>query len=98
MENCFSDEMVSWLSTGGGLLQQQDRWVVEEDVDVDNGNDPNLDLLKSAEALPGKVHDHMETFEVGLAIEEIMDVLKLVRQPFPQPILQLLFTDILRQG
>jgi hypothetical protein len=49
--------------------------------------DPNVELLKAVLALPKKIHEHMETFEVGMAVGEIMTVLKLVGSlflfPFP---------------
>lgn len=76
MENCFSESMKLLLRGGTGDKQQHD-----EDLDVDTGvrpMDPNLDLLKAVLVLPEKVHERMETFEVGMALGEIMTVLKLV--------------------
>jgi len=77
-EACFSDEVKSLL---GGAFRDDDqcKWIINEDVDVDSSPDANYDLLKTVLALPEKVHGHMETFEAGLALKEIMGVLKLVR-------------------
>jgi len=76
MENCFSESMKSLLRGGTGDEQQPDEGV---DVGtVGRNRDPNLDLLKAVLALPEKIHEQMETFEVGIAVGEIMAVLKLV--------------------
>ena len=81
LEACFSEEVKSLL--GGALLDNDPcKWIVKEDIDVDSPPDamePNYELLKTVLALPEKVHGHMETFEAGLALGEIMGVLKLVR-------------------
>lgn len=81
MENCFSETMKLLLRGS----DQHPEWIFDEDVDVDRDGrlvDPNLDLLSSVLALPEKLHEHMENFEVGLTIEEIMTVLKLVSYYF----------------
>ena len=70
LEACFSEEVKSLL---GGAFRDN------EVVDSSDVNEPNYELLKAVLALPEKVHGHMETFEVGLALGEIMGVLKLVR-------------------
>ncbi|KAF9524414.1 tRNA synthetases class I (M)-domain-containing protein [Crepidotus variabilis] len=44
---------------------------------VDN---PNYVLLKATLILPAKVHKHMETFEAGAAISEIMNVLRVANK------------------
>jgi len=81
LEACFSEEVKSLL--GGALLDNDPcKWIAKEDVDVDSPPDtmePNYELLKAVLALPEKVHGHMEKFEAGLALGEIMGVLKLVR-------------------
>jgi len=65
------------------ISAKQHEWNFDEDVDVVRDGrlmDPNADLLKAVLVLPEKVHKHMETFEVGLAIGEIMTVLKLANK------------------
>ena len=43
----------------------------------------NVNLLKAVLALPKNVHGHLETFGVGMAVGEIMTVLKLVHGGLP---------------
>jgi methionyl-tRNA synthetase len=48
-------------------------------VDENKNVDPNHTLLKMTLALEGKVDRHMERLEAGLALNEVMSVLKMVR-------------------
>ncbi|KAF8959278.1 hypothetical protein BDZ97DRAFT_1667313 [Flammula alnicola] len=50
------------------------------DGEVVEGRDPNYELLKATLALPAKVVAHMETYEAGLALGEIMGVLKVANK------------------
>jgi len=81
MDSCFSETMRLLLRDS--ISAKQHEWNFDEDVDVVRDGrlmDPNADLLKAVLVLPEKVHKHMETFEVGLAIGEIMTVLKLANK------------------
>jgi len=55
--------------------ESKDGAVVDENKNVD----PNHTLLKMTLALEGKVDRHMERLEAGLALNEVMSVLKMVR-------------------
>jgi hypothetical protein len=70
---------------------------MEEDNDVavyENENvDPNHTLLKLTLALKGKVDRHMERLEAGLALSEVMSVLKMVRTSHVHD--RVLFTQLL---
>lgn len=76
LDRCFPEAMKRMLRSGVVDKQRLDS-ILDEDGRV---VDPNIRLLQTVLALPEKVHEHMATFEVGLAIGEITTVLKLVGQ------------------
>jgi hypothetical protein len=79
MDHCFSEAMKSLLR-GGSVSRQQPYEAIDTEMDG-KPVDPNVVLLRAVLALPQKIHEQMETFEAGLAIGEIMAVLRLVRHP-----------------
>jgi len=71
-------------------LEQDDP---REHDNIENENvDPNHTLLKLTLALEGRVEQHMERLEAGLALGEVMGVLKMVRiksHSWPRPLLRI---------
>ena len=79
LDHCFSEAMQCMLRAGVADRQRLES-ILDEDVRDGRLVDPNIHLLHTVLALPEKIHQHMTTFEAGLAIGEIMTVLKLVGQ------------------
>ena len=68
-------------STTASNLPEDDARESNDGLTVDENKhvDPNHTLLKMTLALEGKVDRHMERLEAGLALNEVMSVLKMVR-------------------
>ena len=68
-------------STTTSYLEQDDPHQNNDGIVIDENEhvDPNHTLLKLTLALEDKVDRHMERLEAGLALNEVMSVLKMVR-------------------
>jgi hypothetical protein len=69
--------------TSQSELEVDDPRERNDDIAVGNKNesvDPNYTLLKLTLALEARVKQHMERLEAGLALGEVMGVLKMVRR------------------
>jgi len=63
------------------ISEQDDPRERDDDVFIENENvDPNRTLLKLTLVLEARVQRHMERLEAGLALGEVMDVLKVANK------------------